>query len=135
MFHKESTMKKQNDVATLQAKAVVKLDAAVDELAAEAREKAVASAAEVIKGRILDFLDKDAAVRKMRRESIAKARSVLAVKRKESAKPKKGRTKVKPQITTELPPAPAKTTKVKGSRGAVLSPEALHASASRQADV
>lgn len=87
------------------------LEFAVGEMADEARQKAVESAARVISEKILEHIDKDASIRKMRRDSIAKAREVLASKRsndkKPSANPKKATRKYKarqekPKITTEM---------------------------------
>lgn len=54
---------------------------AVDEMAQEARSRAVEKASDHLVNQILDQLDKKAAVRKMRQESIARAREMLAAQR------------------------------------------------------
>lgn len=73
-------------------------DVAAEDLAKEVREKAVEVAAQMLANRILDRIEKDAEVRQMRRESIARARDVLATKRSAEAES----TKAEPELATTV---------------------------------
>lgn len=59
---------------------IILTDTAVEDLAERVKEMAVEQAAKTIADRILDKVNKDALVRRMRQESVARARQALAKK-------------------------------------------------------